>query len=325
VTSLHIVFGTGPLGLAVMRALRARDLPVRMVNRSSRVRFPKDLHTQVGGIDAVDPRQTREVCEGAAVVYHCIGLPYVRWETELPAISRGILEGAASAGARLVYGDNLYAYGQAQGPLREDLPEHATTRKGRLRAAIAESFLNAHRAGRVAVAIGRASDFYGPWVTNAVLGERVFAPALAGKAANLVGRIDRLHTYTFIDDFAEALVTLGERDEAVGRAWIVPSAPTLTTRALVEMIYQALGSRVRLRVAPAWLLAIAGCFDANLGEFREMQYQFQSDFVADHSAFERQFGAHITPHERAIEQTIEWYRNGRPPQMPTRFRRQPLD
>jgi hypothetical protein len=56
-----------------------------------------------------------------------------------------------------------------------------------------------------------------------------------------------------------------------------------------------------------------------------MLYQFQSDFVADHSAFEGQFGARITSHETAIEQTIEWYRHGRPPQVPTRFRRQSLD
>jgi len=97
-SELHVVFGTGPLGLAVMRELRRRGKHVRMVNRSSRVRFEKDLQTEIGGIDAADPGRTREVCEGAAAVYHCIGLPYPRW-TEFPAIATGIVAGAASAGS----------------------------------------------------------------------------------------------------------------------------------------------------------------------------------------------------------------------------------
>ena len=107
-SELHVVFGTGPLGLAVMRELRSHGKRVRMVNRSSRVRFEKDLQTEVGGIDAADPAQAREACEGAAVIYHCVGLPYTRW-TEFPPIAAGIVEGAASAGAKLVYADNLYA------------------------------------------------------------------------------------------------------------------------------------------------------------------------------------------------------------------------
>ena len=98
-SELQVVFGTGPLGLAVMRELRRRGKAVRMINRSSRVRFKKDPQTEVGGIDAANPSQTREVCEGAAVVYHCIGLPYPRW-TEFPSIAAGIVAGASSAGAK---------------------------------------------------------------------------------------------------------------------------------------------------------------------------------------------------------------------------------
>ena len=35
----HVVFGTGPLGLSVMRELRRQGRNVRMVNRSGRLRF----------------------------------------------------------------------------------------------------------------------------------------------------------------------------------------------------------------------------------------------------------------------------------------------
>ena len=279
-----------------------------MVNRSSRVRFAKDSQTEVGGIDAADPGQAREACEGATVVYHCIGLPYPHW-TEFPAIATGIIEGAASAGAKLVYGDNLYAYGPVDKPMTEDLPPVAATKKGCIRAGVARELMNAHIAGKLRVAIGRGSDFFGPFATEAaMMGSRVFGRALAGKAAQAVGNPDRLHTYTFIDDFGKALVTLGARDEALGKAWHVPSAPAMTTRGFVEKVYGALGKRAKLSTVPRFAIALWGSFDENVREVREMLYQFERDFVMDSSRFESAFGTRPTPVDDAIRQTLAWYR-----------------
>lgn len=304
-----MVFGTGPLGLAVMRELRRRGKRVRMINRSSRVRFEKDLQTEVGGIDAADPGQTREVCEGAAVVYDCIGLPYPRW-TEFPSIAAGIVEGAASAGAKLIYADNLYAYGAVDRPMTEDLPLNAATKKGRVRAGIAQSLMSAHNAGKIRVAIGRGSDFFGPFATDAaMMGSRVFGRALAGKSAQAFDDPDRLHTYTFIDDFGKALVTLGEREEALGKAWHVPSVPAITTRRFVAQVYEQLGKRMKLSVAPRFAIALIGRFDENVKELREMLYQFERNFVMDSSRYESVFGTRATPLDEALRQTLDWYRS----------------
>jgi hypothetical protein len=45
-----------------------------------------------------------------------------------------------------------------------------------------------------------------------------------------MGDPDMPHTYTFIPDIGENLVRLGERDEALGRVWHLPSPETRTTR-----------------------------------------------------------------------------------------------
>jgi nucleoside-diphosphate-sugar epimerase len=308
VSDLHVVFGTGPLGLAVMRELRRRGRHVRMINRSSRVRFAKDAQTEVGGANAADPAQAREVCEGAAVVYHCVGLPYPRWP-EFPAIADGIVEGAAAAGAKLVYGDNLYMYGAVEGAMTEDLPYAATTTKGRIRAAIARSLLEAHHARKLRVTIGRGSDFFGPYATDAaMMGSRVFGRALDGKSAQVVGDPDRLHTFTFIDDFGNALVTLGEREEALGKAWHVPSPPAITARQFVEAVHRALGKPVKLSRVPRLAIALAGLFDPNAGELKEMLYQFERDFVMDSSRFDKAFGTQPTSVDQAISATLDWYR-----------------
>jgi hypothetical protein len=82
----------------------------------------------------------------------------------------------------LVTLENLYGYGSSGGkPMTEDHPLAATSVKGRTRAAMTRELLAAAEAGRVRIAIGRASDFFGAGATETALGSRVFANALAGK------------------------------------------------------------------------------------------------------------------------------------------------
>lgn len=305
---LHVIFGTGPLGLALMRELRARGHRVRMINRSARVGFAKDPSTEVGGGDAADPKLTREVCEGASVVYHCVGLPYARWN-EFPGIMRGIVEGAASAGARLVYGDNLYGYGHVDGPIRDGLPESATTVKGRLRIEAATLLLDAHRAGRVRAAIGRGSDFFGPGATdNAMLGARVFGRLLAGKPAQFVGDPDRLHSYTYLPDFARALARLGEDGAGAGQSWIVPNAPAVTTRSIVQSIARIAGTGAKIAVLAPWMVGLLGVFSPVMRELKEMLYEFTDDFVTDSTRFEDSFDLHATPLDTALADTVAWWK-----------------
>ena len=160
----HVIFGTGPLGLAVARRLATAGEGVRLVNRSGKAPAPRGA--EVVAADATDLAASRSVCEGAAVVYHCATGPYGRWAQFLPPLMNGIIEGASAAGAKLVYGDNLYAYGLVDGPINEDLPYRPIGPNTRARADAANALMRAHAAGKVRAAIGRASDFYGPMHVN---------------------------------------------------------------------------------------------------------------------------------------------------------------
>jgi nucleoside-diphosphate-sugar epimerase len=219
----------------------------------------------------------------------------------------GILEGAAATGARVVYADNLYGYGPVAGPLTEDLPYRATGPNGRVRTALAERLMTAHETGRVRAAIGRASDYYGPWGRQSTAGERLFLPALAGKRAQVLGDPDQPHTFTYLADFARALVTLGTDERAIGGIWHVPSAETLTTRQFVTTVYEAAGHPPRLRVLPPTLLAALAHLSPMLRAVREQQYQRLIPWVVDHSRFEQAFGARTTPHLEAIRTTLDWF------------------
>jgi nucleoside-diphosphate-sugar epimerase len=308
---LHVVFGTGPVGLAVMDELVRKGERVRMVNRSGRASVPHGVEV-VGG-DATDPTFTREASDGASVVYFALNPPYNKWPELFSPLQAGVLEGAASAGAKLVAMENLYMYGPTAGrTLTEDLPYAPNTRKGKVRATMSKELMEAHSSGKVRVAIGRASDYFGPRVLVSAAGEQVFGRAVRGKSAQVAGDPDQPHTYTYVPDIGRGLAILGAREEGLGQAWHLPSPETLTTRQFVEMIFEEVGEPARIQAAPKILLRAMGLFNPGMRELIEMLYEFEEPFVVDDSKFEREFGEHATLLKGAIGETVRWYRSKRP-------------
>ena len=142
--SLHVVFGTGQVGLALTARLVQQGLAVRAVSR----RRPNNLAAGVDwrAADATDPEAAKDAAKGAAVVYQCLNAPYTKWPKLFPPLQRNVLAAAENADALLVAIENVYGYGY--GPLNgkamtEDLPLTAATSKGHARAAMTEELLAA--------------------------------------------------------------------------------------------------------------------------------------------------------------------------------------
>jgi nucleoside-diphosphate-sugar epimerase len=306
---LQVIFGTGPLGQAVMRELLTRDnVTIRMVNRSgNRGAIPAQV--EILASDAYDAEKVKQVTAGASVVYQCAQPKYTEWREKFPPLQRAILEGTAANDAKLIIGDNLYMYGATDGqPIHENLPYAAKGHKGRTRAAMAKEILDAHKSGKIRAALARGSDFYGEGVRYSAMGERVFDALLQGKAAQFIGNVDLPHTYTYIGDFGKAMVILGENDEALGKAWHVPNAPTMTTRQMIEIIAAEIGVKAKISAMPKIMFAALSLVHPMLRELREMMYEFEEDYILDHSQFEATFGNIATPMDEAIRLTVAWYR-----------------
>ncbi|HEX8629778.1 MAG TPA: NAD-dependent epimerase/dehydratase family protein [Catenuloplanes sp.] len=313
-TARHVIFGTGAIGLATLDALRHRGETVRLVNRSGHAPVPDDVEVVAG--DAADPHFTIAVTGGARVLYQTLNPPYPRWLQDFPALQAGVLAAAQATGARLVSMENVYLYGRPAGqPLTETRTHAAHTRKGKLRAAMAADLLAAHRAGRVQVALGRASDYFGPrGGAQSNLGDRVFPAALTGGTATVLGDPDQPHTYTYIPDIGEGLAVLGEHPDAPGQAWHLPNDPaTRTTRQLVDAVHRQAGQpRTRLRRAHPALLRLAALTNRTVRELLEMQYQFEEPFIVDSSRIATHLGVHATPIDQAVADTLASYRSAAP-------------
>jgi len=305
-SELNIVFGTGPLGYAVAEELLNKDKTVKMVNRSGKAELPAGAKLIMA--DAEDRERTREICKDAKVVYHCAMPPFTQWKELFPPLTTGIMEGAASANAKLIYADNLYMYGYTDSPINENTPNNPLGTKGTVRAEMSDNLLAAHKDGKVKIAVGRASDFFGPRVMASILGERVFKPALEGKTIKMPGNIDVPHSYIYIKDFAKGLVTLGGEPNALGEVWHIPAAESLSTRELLHLIFNETRKTPKAQTAPPFLTKILAAFNPVIKELLEVMPIYNNPYFVDHSKFQNVFGSEVTPHKEAIKETVNWYK-----------------
>jgi nucleoside-diphosphate-sugar epimerase len=118
---LHVIFGTGQVGLSLAARLAASGTAVRSVSRHRPAALADGADWRL--VDATDPEATADAAKGASVVYQCLNAPYNKWPELFPPLPRNVLRAAEHADALLVAMENLYGYGPTGGkPMTEDLP-----------------------------------------------------------------------------------------------------------------------------------------------------------------------------------------------------------
>ncbi|MFF2809037.1 NAD-dependent epimerase/dehydratase family protein [Streptomyces sp. NPDC058000] len=305
--SLHVVIGFGPAGAATARLLVEQGHSVRVVTTSGRSPEPGIEHI---ACDAADRERLSEVAQGAAALHSCAAPPYHRWASDWPPLAASLCAAAETTGAVLVMLGNLYGYGPVEGPLTEELPLAATGPKGRVRATVWEQAQHLHDQGRIKAVEVRASDFFGPGVTDGGhLAARVMPRLLRGKPVSALGDPDAPHSWSYLPDVARALVEVAGEERAWGRAWHVPTEPALSTREMVDRLAARAGTApVAVRGLSPAVLGLAGLFSPLIRELKEIRYQFDRPFVIDASAYEAAFAVRATPMDEQVAATVDWWR-----------------
>ena len=295
----------GGAGAAITAELASRGHHVTAVTRRGDASVPDGV--RAAAADLYDPAATRRACEDADTVVLAAMPRYHAWAGNFDRMLDAVTAAVAEAGARLVFVDNLYMYGPADGPITEASPEHATG-KGALRRALARRILDDSRFPAV---VGRCSDYYGPGASNSFLHTMLFEPALAGKPMQLMLDGDQPHTWQYLPDVARGFATLTERPDVDGRVWVLPAASPLSQQQVADLVNGMLESPVKVRTLTPGLVALAALFSRQAREGRKIAHQFDRPWVSDASAYADAFGTlAVTDHPTAIAATLDWLRGG---------------
>jgi len=235
--SLHVIVGAGPVGTSTARLLVERGERVRIVSR--RGAGPQHPAIELVAADATQADRLAELTRDAAALYNCANPLYHRWLTDWPPLAASLLTAAERSGAVLAVASNLYGYGPVDGPITDATPLAATHPKLRLRADMWREALARQEAGRLRVTEVRSSDYV---EANSILSFVLAKPIRAGKRAFVPGALDVPHSWTTIGDAARALVTVATDARAWGKAWLTPTNPPLTVRALAVRFASVVGA-----------------------------------------------------------------------------------
>jgi nucleoside-diphosphate-sugar epimerase len=305
---MHTILGAGgSIANALCPLLAERKIPIRLVGRHPASTSGVERRTA----DLTDPKQTVAAVSGSSVVYLLAGLKYDHklWADAWPRIMDNTIEACRQAGARLIFFDNVYMYGRVHGLMTEQTPYRPTSKKGTVRAAIATTLEREWKAGNITAMIARSADFYGPDAKNGIPNAMIFEPMSQRKTPMCLVSDALPHSYTYVPDAAQALVTLAETDSAWNQVWHLPTTPIpLTGREFITAAAEAIGRPPKYRVLSHSMVKMVGWFNQIVGEVHEMLYQNASPYLFDSSKFARAFGFAGTPYAEGIRATAASYR-----------------
>ncbi len=287
--------------------LLKRGENVRLVSRSAK---PFQGITDLVAADLLNAQAVSDAIKGSDIVYLTAGLTYKTkiWQAEWPVLMQNTIDACKHHSAKLIFFDNVYAYGKVDGIMTESTPYNPSSKKGEVRAKIATQLMDETKKGNLNALIARAADFYGPATPLSMLTAMVFENLAKGKTAQYLIRDDVKHSFTYTPDLGKALADLSSDTNAWNQIWHLPTSnPAPTGRELIEMAAAEYGIKPKTMIFGKTMNRILGIFIPVLREMQEMLYQYEVNYHFDSTKFEKQFGWKPTSYTEGIKQTAAFY------------------
>lgn len=295
----------GSIGRDLAKILRTYTDDIRLVGRNPTAVNPED---KLFSCDLSIKTQVSEAVQGSETAYLVAGLTYNTkiWQQQWPIIMKNVIEACKEHDTRLVFFDNIYMYDPSSVPnMTEESPVNPVSKKGEVRAKIAQMLMEEAKAGNIRALIARSADFYGPGITGSIIMNGVYENLMKGKKVNWFCSLKYRHSATFTPDAARATAILGNSKEAYGQVWHLPTAKDPPTgRQWIDAFAKEMNVKPKTQLASRTMVKILGLFNPIMKEFVEMLYQYDRDYVFDSSKSEKAFGQMPTSYAEGIKQVV---------------------
>ena len=301
----HTILGAGGVvGKALAEEILNKKETLRLVSRSGKSREGAETVKA----DLLSFEDVTISVEGSDIVYLLAGLQYNSkiWAEQWPKIMQNTIDACKAAGSKLIFFDNVYMYGKVDGKMTEETSYNPCSRKGEIRAKIANTLEEEMKLGNIQASIARSADFYGPYATFVSI-PYVMAldKMLKGKKPQWLVNADNLHSYTYSLDCGRALYLLANDAETFGQVWHMPTYnPGINGKRFIEIAAKELGVKSDYSVLKKWMVKMAGYFSSVVGEMYEMTYQYELPYYFDSTKFNNYFDYKPLNYEEGLKETI---------------------
>jgi nucleoside-diphosphate-sugar epimerase len=300
-----ILGANGVIGRELSKRLPAYTQHIRQVSRN-----PRRVNTtdELFVANLLNEDETARAVAGSEVTYLVAGLPYDTkvWQRDWPVVMRNVINACKKHQSKLVFFDNVYAYGAVAAPMTERTLFNPTSKKGEVRAKMATMLLDEMKAGNLQALILRAADFYGPGAELSLTHQSVTLKLKAKKSAQWIGNPRCVHTFTYTPDAGATTALLGNTPSAYQQTWhALTSKEALTGEQYVRMACELAGQPYKLQAIQGLGVNLLSLFIPVLREFKEMMYQFDRDYFFDSSKFENAFHQTATTYREGIAATLK--------------------
>lgn len=305
---MQTILGSGgAIGVELAKSLKTFTNDIRLVSRNPKKVNPSD---ELMSADLLNSEVVRKAVQGSSVVYLTAGLQYNTkiWQQSWPKLIANVINACKEHNSKLVFFDNIYMYDPNHlNGMTEETPVNPSSKKGKVRAKIAKMIMDEVEQGKLTALIARSADFYGPSIKNtSALTEMVINPLSQGKKANWMGSVNFKHSFTYTPDAGKATALLGNTEDAYNQVWHLPTASNpLTGKEWIEAFAGEMGVKPKYQIASKFMVRIMGLFVPIMGEFVEMIYQYDRDYVFDSSKFEKRFDFKPTPYTEGIKTIVQ--------------------
>lgn len=311
----------GFVGSHICEALLSSGFGVRaLVRKTSDLSNLKGLPINLVYGDITNPESLPDAVNGVYAIVNNAGIVKTNCREQFQEVNCGGTENVLKVAiennpalARLVHVSSTAACGPASSmaPINEEYPPNPLTAYGR-------SKLNAERAvmaykNSLPVVILRPSAVYGPRDTEMYS----FFKSVKMRVKPAFGPGQRYLNFTYVKDFARAVVSSIETDIPSGNTYIVAEKEPHSYSEAAEIIGEILGKRTITLYVPGTLLSVAGWVSENIARWRSKPSIFTQEkvreilqryWIFDTSKVQRELGFVSTDFRTGAGETIAWYK-----------------
>jgi len=302
----HVIVGSnGIVGSEVHTALQNYSADIKLVSRTDKA------GKQVHKADLTDAKQTINAVKGYDVIYLTVGITYSAelWAKYWPGIVDNVINAALETGARLVFLDNVYMYGKVEGWMTENTPFNPVTKKGEVRARLAEKILDAIKYRGLTALIARSADFYG-YTDQSIPNLLVFDRLSRNENPLVLLNSDKKHTFTYVKDIGKSIAFLAQDKDNFNQTWHLPTDNNaLSSGEYARLVSAAFGKELSFDILGKEALDTIAQTNAIIGEYREMLYQNEYDYLFSSRKYEEAFKQFATPYHAGIQELANLYLN----------------